>query len=351
MAVALIKCRLEIYRPKQLAKLLGFEESVLRALASELQDPARRSKHVKEFKIVDPTGTRKPRDVISIRGVLQIVQRRIYSRVLTKVIKPGPCSHGGVRGKSIKSNAESHFGSVFAYKTDIANFFPSIDSDRVRSVLQSFVGSRDVAELLTPLVTLNNHLALGLVTSPILAEAVIEPVDTRISEACRKIELAYSRFVDDICISGSFPIDKSGVPKLVRSILQQNGFQIRAEKDSFVSLSTDSFLLTGVEIRGRRLRVPQRYIDELLQDLETANAIAMGAEHPSNLYYTREQLMGRIQFVRWINNGQSAVLVRKFKQINWRLHSKQAVFRGLVVSKPHFFNKSTGTVDCCAIVE
>ena len=342
--VVLTKSRLEIFRPKQLANLLGFEESFLRCLASAVQNPATRSKYINEFTVVDSRKDRKPRDVISIRGDFRTVQRRIYERILSQVIKPGPSSHGGIRGKSIKSNAESHLGNVYAYQTDIANFFPSIHRDRVRSVLQNYVGSRDVAELLAQLVTLDDHLALGLVTSPILAEAVIQPVDTRISGACRKMGLTYSRFVDDICISGSFPIDKSGIPSMVHSILQSNGFQIRAEKDRFISLSTDLFSLTGIEIRKNRLRVPQRYIDDLVHDLESANAIAMGCEHPVTLYYTREQIVGRIQFVRWVNKGQSSPLVKKFKKINWRLHSKQALLRGLIVLKPRCVDRSRAAV-------
>jgi RNA-directed DNA polymerase len=350
MGVDLTKHSLEIYRPKQLANLLGFEESALRVLASEVQNTAKRSKYINEFTIVDPREDRKRRDVISIRGDFKTVQRRIYERILSKVIKPGPSSHGGIRGKSIKSNAESHLGNVYAYQTDIANFFPSIHRDRVRSVLQNCVGSRDVAELLAQLVTLDDHLALGLVTSPILAEAVIQSVDTRISGACLERGLTYSRFVDDICISGSFSIEKSGIPSMVRRILQENGFQIRAEKDRFVSLSSDLFSLTGIEIRKNRLRVPQRYIDDLIRDLESAKAIAMGREHPVNWYYTREQMVGRIQFVRWINKGQSSLLLKKFNKINWRLHSKEALLRGLIVSKPRSIDRSSSAVFDGAVV-
>ena len=59
------------------------------------------------------------------------------------------------------------------------------------------------------------HLALGLMTSPILADCLMMRVDQRIGGMCRKNKLVYTRFVDDITISGSFPIDSGSFPELV----------------------------------------------------------------------------------------------------------------------------------------
>lgn len=325
----------KIFRPKQLAKILGVEYSTLLELVDDLMDPRRRRRYVHEFSIVDPKGLRKARDVISIRGTLKNVQRQIYNRVLLNRIKPSPSSHGGVHHRSIKSNAEAHLGNLFFYKTDIANFFPSINADRVSRFYEDRVCNRDVSTLLTQLTTLDGHLALGLVTSPILAEAVVQPVDKRISQACQEIGLSYTRFVDDICISGSFSLEKSGVPNLVTRILNENGFDIRPEKTICMSASSD-LLVTGVEIRKGRLRVPPSYIQKLIKDLDAAYSLANDLDYESEYYYTKDQLKGRIQFVQWVNKGQSNELIKKFRRISWRRHASESQRRGLMVLRSEF---------------
>ena len=61
-------------------------------------------------------------------------------------------------------------------------------------------------------------------------------------------------------------------------------------------------------------------------------------------------MVGRIQFVRWINKGQSRLLLKKFNKINWRLHSKEALLRGLIVSKPRSIDRSSSAVFDGAVV-
>ena len=90
-------------------------------------------------------------------------------------------SHGGVRGRHIKTNVEPHLKSTFVFTTDISNFYPTISHNRVyRLFSRDFCCSPDVAESAPRLCTYKHHLALGLITSPILADQVIAPIDARI---------------------------------------------------------------------------------------------------------------------------------------------------------------------------
>src|SRR5690606_20655991 len=130
-------------------------------------------------------------------------------------LSPSACSHGGVPGRGVKTNIEQHLGSVFGFTTDIANFFPSISHDRIHELfLRRFECSPDVARVFNRLCTYQHHLALGLVTSPLLADQVMQPIDARIAAACSAAGLPYTRFVDDISITGHFDMDqaRSGIP-------------------------------------------------------------------------------------------------------------------------------------------
>ena len=51
-------------------------------------------------------------------------------------------------------------------------------------------------------------LALGLITSPILADQMMDCVDDRIGGACRKAGLVYTRYVDDLTISGPYDLEQ-----------------------------------------------------------------------------------------------------------------------------------------------
>ena len=65
------------------------------------------------------------------------------------------------------------------------------------------------------------------------ADQILKRVDRRIGAACKKADLVYTRYVDDITISGSFDLSQSGVPALIERILEQDGFKANPVKHIF----------------------------------------------------------------------------------------------------------------------
>ncbi|WP_053061319.1 reverse transcriptase family protein [Rhodopirellula islandica] len=328
-----------LHRPRQVADRLGLDESWLLRLSEELRTAEGRSNYIREFTLFDPRPGKKPRDIISVRGDLRLAQRRLHQRLLSHSIEPTPYSHGGVRGRSIKTNAGQHARNRFVYLTDIANFYPSIHSSRINDFFKSNGCLPAVARLLTSLTTLDYHLALGLITSPILAEAIIQPVDRRIAVACDRQGLVYSRYVDDICISSKHSLHGSGIDATVRTILRQSGFKVRVSKDRFIRVD-EGCAVTGVRIHRGRLSVTPSYIGELETDLSSALSFARGGHH-TGLFFTKEQLWGRVQFVRWINPGRAKPLIRLFRQIPWRRYRVAASQSGLIAAKAFFAERKS----------
>jgi RNA-directed DNA polymerase len=326
-----------LYRPRQLATQIGVDEAWLLCLVDELKSADGRAKYIREFTLYDPRPGRKPRDIISVKGDLRLVQRRLHHRLFSRAIKPTPFSHGGIRGRDIKSNASQHAQNRFLYLTDIANFYPSIRSERVNLFFKANGCHSSVARLLTTLTTLDYHLALGLITSPILAEAIVQPVDLRVAMACSRLGFRYSRYVDDICISSKHNLESSSIAKTVRKILTQEGFKVRAEKDRFSTVEKGCSI-TGVQVRQGRLRVPTTYLEKLEASLIEAKSLANGEAH-SGPFYTKEQLWGRIQFVRWVNPGQARSLVRQFRSISWRRYREQSQHQRLIVARAVFVER------------
>src|SRR5688572_7343820 len=81
--------------------------------------------------LTDPQKPHKPRVVVNVVGEMRAYQSRLYKQILLPKISPSEHSHGGVRGRSIKTNAMPHLGSRFVLKMDISDFYPSIHYTRV----------------------------------------------------------------------------------------------------------------------------------------------------------------------------------------------------------------------------
>src|SRR5687768_16710599 len=128
---------------RQTKHLLSVLETTHEELAAVLESPAG---YYEELLLTDPLKPDKPRVVVNVKGAMRGFQSRLYRRVLLPKLEPSLHSHGGVRGKSIKTNVEPHLGSAYAFRTDIRNFYPSIHFKRVyRLFSERFECSPDVA--------------------------------------------------------------------------------------------------------------------------------------------------------------------------------------------------------------
>jgi hypothetical protein len=291
-----------------------------------------------ELILLDPAKPDRPRDVLNVWGDLRKVQDRLLRAVLMPKLSPSPHSHGSVRGRHVKTNVEPHLDSVFAFTADISNFYPTISRNRVyRLFVSQFGCTPDVARLCTRLCTYRHHLALGLVTSPFLAEQVLIPIDRRLAAACAAAGLVYTRYVDDLNISGRYDLQRSGFESVVERILTQHGFKMHPEKLDYGRLSK-GMPITKITIRKGHPDVRREYLAELDRQLDDANNPANGREF-NGPYYTRNQIAGRVQFVCWINRGRKRKLAAKYNSIPWRKVEIEAVRRELVAAKKKLVKK------------
>jgi RNA-directed DNA polymerase len=309
-----------------LANILGIPLRELRAGLGTLH------KCFREYYLIDPAKPDKRREILEVRKHWRLYLERLYTRLLLPNLRPSDHSHGGVRGRSIITNARVHAGSVYAYTVDISNFFPSIHYTRVYKLFtEKFDCSADVARICTKLCTHNYHLVVGLPTSPILADQILSNVDLRISKACADIGLQYTRYIDDVTITGPFDLEKSGIVRLVPRILDQNGFQLNPAKQDTGRLA-DGLLITKLRVRGDKIDVSKEYALRLDEQLQNAEILAAGGE-ANGLYCTRGQVYGRIQFVCSINPGRKRGLLRRLGSVDWDKAVAEAIRRGLVLEK------------------
>ena len=317
---------LRIRQVKHLAIRLGVS---IKVLEDVVKDPNR---WCEKLILLDPAKPEKRREVINIQGILRQLQSRMLCKILMPALPLSDYSHGGIRGRHIKSNVEPHLKSTFVFTTDISNFYPSISHNRVyRLFVKTFQCAPDVARICTKLCTYQYHLALGLITSPILADQIMRPIDMRIGAACRKSNLNYTRYVDDLTISGQYNLQKSGFSKLVEKILHDHGFLINSKKHSFGRLS-DGIPITKIRVSHGHPDVRNEYLVELERQLADAAHLALGNDFQGP-YYTQNQIWGRIQFICWVNPNRRRILIRKFRAIKWNNVHQEAINRGFLETK------------------
>jgi len=317
---------LRIRQVKHLAHRLGVEVKTLEKVA---ETPER---WCEELELHDPAKPTKIRNVLNVVGPLRSLQTRMLRDILLPALPVSKFNHGGVRGRHIKTNIEPHLDSTFVFTTDISNFYPSISHHRVyRLFCETCQCSPDVARICTRFCTHDHHLALGLITSPILADQMMSRVDPRIGSACQKAGLVYTRYVDDLTISGPYDLAKSGIPDLVQRILEEHGYLVKADKTQCGRLA-DGTPITKIRINRGHPDVRKDYLNELERQLGDAKSMASGGPFDGP-YFTEGQIRGRIEFVCWVNPGRRRTLLRSFRAIAWDKVNSEAKNRGLVVTR------------------
>jgi len=323
---------LNVRSERCLAGILGVSLSDLKA------DVRRLRKCVREFYLIDPAKPDKKREVIQVCGFWRKHIDRVMERLLLPKLTPSIHNHGGVKGRSILTNASAHSEGVYVYTADISDFFPSIHFKRVyRLFFEAFGCSPDVARICTRLCTYDFHLAVGLPTSPLLADQAMREVDARLHGACKTAGLTYTRFIDDLTISGEFDFEGSGFLRLVPRILEEHGFRINLKKCESGRLA-DGPLVTKLRLKNGRPDVARECVEKLSGQMEDAARLAGGGEFVGP-YSTAGQIYGRICFVRSVRLTRGRELLQRFRSVPWSKVEEAAESRGLVAVKKRLVSK------------
>lgn len=191
------------------------------------------------------------------------VQQWINEQILSKK-KLQNCVTGFRNNYSILDNARVHCGRKEIVKIDLEDFFPSIGFNRVMSAYIGFGYTAKVAFLLSRLSTLGNELPQGAATSPALSNIVCQNLDRRFYGLCRGQRLRYTRYADDITISGN-EIEKS-VSKIFFEIIESEGFKINKKKYRFLR-DGEKKIVTGLDITSGIPRVTRAFRRDLQRDV------------------------------------------------------------------------------------
>lgn len=263
--------------------------SILGVSASYLARLARSASELYELRTYRD-GDHGPRQLRVPSAALKEVQSRIHERLL-RSIPVHDCVHSA-RGRSILTNARQHVGHPHLSRFDIRRAFPSVGPHRVRAALERAGFDHDFAKLLSRLTTVDHELPQGAPTSPALLNAVLVDFDGKIAAVACGAGLTYSRYVDDLYLSGG--ARTASLARTVERIAQAHHLTLHPAK-RFDWGPQDRHCVTNIVVNTTPSPLP-----EYLESVQTTIA-----RHQSGAAVLTdkqiEQLLGKIAFVKSVN--------------------------------------------------
>jgi len=268
---------------------------------------------------------------------LRELQRRILRGILDRV-PPHRAAHGFRAGHSCRTFVEPHVGREVVLRMDLRNFFPGIPAARVHALFETLGYPSAVARLLTALCTNGvpmsvarrgaaswteakclqvPHLPQGAPTSPALANLCALHLDLRLDALATTLEGAYSRYADDLAISGGAAMRRSvrRLPTLVAAIASEEGFEVNHRKTRPMHRSHRQ-RLTGIVV-NEKPNIPREDFDRLKAVLTNCVRHGPESQNRDGALDFRAHLAGRIAYVASLNPGRGAKLLALHRKVDW----------------------------------
>jgi RNA-directed DNA polymerase len=243
---------------------------------------------------------------------LKKIQRKILDNILSQ-IPLLPCVHAYRKKHSSLTNAKEHIGNKYLAKLDIKDFFPSVHFTRVQKLFSQIGCSLEVAKILRTLTTYQYCLPQGTPTAPYIANLIFYETDKILMKKCKEMNLVYTRYSDDIDISGN--VNFSCSLDIFTKIVELNGFHISNAKLKFLR-SGDRKIVTGL-ITNEKLNVSKKQIRELRAIIFNCIRYGVSSQNRDNKPNLRNSLYGRVNRIRSINPTNGDKLLQMLNRVNW----------------------------------
>lgn len=333
--------------PGQLAAWLGIPTprldwyADLKGLNRHDAEQLRHYRYCWQPKRSDPA---KARLIEAPKPMLKEIQRQILSDILS-CIAPHSAAHGFCPGRSVVTNATPHCGQAVVLRFDLRDFFPSIPAPRVARIFRALGYPRPTALTLAGLCTTrlpasvwdqrpnptrdgsdhaawvrfaHPHLPQGAPTSPALANLCAWHLDRRLAALADNLDAVYTRYADDITISGPASLGEAShrVGRCVRLICAEEGFTLNLGKSRTLRRHTRQ-QVTGVVVNVRP-NVPRVDYDRLKAIL--TNCLRHGPQSQNRDSHAdfKAYLSGSIAWVAMLNPIRGRKLWTLFDRIAWQ---------------------------------
>ncbi len=299
-----------IFDPDHLAAIVGLEPKYLLKLFYLCNSS---DKLYKELIIPKKSGGIR-KISIPIEG-LKFLQRWVLENILDP-IQVSSSSMGFVKKKSIVDNALRHVNKECVINYDIKDYFPTIRRNHIFKIFKYYGYTNEVSYLLSKICTHKDSLPQGAPTSPYLSNIHCLRLDKRLEELASRINADYTRYADDITLSGNSNVVK--YRKIVIKIIESEGFEINAKKTRFQSDSQRQ-MVTGLVV-NKKVTVPvkrKRYLRQQIyycKKYGVSNHMKYSNINKSNF---KQYLYGLAYFVKMVERDKGEQFISQLNEITW----------------------------------
>jgi len=259
------------------------------------------SDHYRKFSISKKSGGE--RTIHAPRTMLKVVQYWILDYLLYKLKIHRACT-SYQKGLSIYDNAYIHTKMKYVANFDIENFFPSITSVDLENFLIVSGFEKSASSIISKIVTLNGSLPQGAPTSPIISNAFLFEFDESMHALCEEKSLNYSRYADDITISGNNYAEILDCIKFAEIQLNKKKFFLNRKKTR-VTGQTSRQVVTGlvVNVIPQPTRDYRRRIRAMFD---------CAAKNPIKYFGRTKELAGHLAYLSSFTNIRNSKALSKY---------------------------------------
>jgi hypothetical protein len=272
---------------------------------------------------------------------LRQLQRQVLDRLLAHV-PPHEAACAYVRGRSVTDHARAHVGQAVLLKFDLQDFFATVRASRVHAAFAMLGYPEPVARALARLCTTatpepvlerlrtegglawtqamrlrDAHLPQGAPTSAALANLCAFRLDVRIAALARSLGARYTRYADDIVLSGGAALLRAAdrVEARIGAFALDEGFALNHRKTRRATRARRQQVCNIVV--NARPNLPREEFDRLKAQLHLCATRGAAAQNRDGLPDWEQHLRGRVAWAERLNPGKGARLRRLLDAIDW----------------------------------
>ena len=156
-----------------------------------------------------------------------------------------------------------HKNSKYYFKTDIKNFFGSISKKMISDCIITNLQNIPLDNILN-LITIDNKLPAGFVSSPAISNFVLYNFDVEINKYCKENNIIYTRYSDDLIFSSNTQI--FNIENTIQDILKNlydNKFILNSSKSKYMNKSNRIKILGLIITPNGYITIPKNEKDNM----------------------------------------------------------------------------------------
>ena len=269
------------------------------------------------------------------------LQRRVLDQLRAHV-PPHEAAFAYVRGRSVADHARAHVGQAVLLKFDLQDFFATVRASRVHATFAELGYPDAVARELMALCTTatpepvlerlrteggvgwtqamrlrDAHLPQGAPTSAALANLCAFRFDVRVAALARALGARYTRYADDIVLSGGAALrgQADRIEARLGGFALDEGFALNHRKTRRVARGRRQQVCNIVV--NERPNLPREEFDRLKAQLHRCATLGPSTQNRDGLPHWEQHLRGRVAWAEQLNPAKAQRLRRLLDRIDW----------------------------------